>query len=121
MSTQLSKFGRWSLVPKDVKTQLLVSFYLTVLITLVSTIYYFLAQPELPFFYTLPLPQQALGSKIWLFFFPLFSFLITLLHMIVISFYQDLEALVLRLFANMTAVIQVILLLALIRVVIITI
>ena len=121
MSTQFSKFGRWSLVPKEVKLQLLVSFYITVLITLVATVHYFLSQPLLPLFYTLPLPRQALGPKEWLFFFPLFSFLITLLHMIIISVYQDLEGLVLKLFANMTAVIQVVLLLALIRVVVITI
>ena len=41
--------------------------------------------------------------------------------MIVISFFQDLEKIILKLFANTTAIIQVILLLALIRVVIITI
>lgn len=121
MSTQISKFGRWSLVPKEVKTQLLLSLYVTVVITLVATVYYFVAQPVLPFFYTLPLPKQALGPKEWLFFFPVFSFLITLLHMIVISIYQDLETLVLKLFANMTSVVQIVLLLSLIRVVIITI
>lgn len=121
MSTQFGKFGRWSLVPKEVKHQLLISLYLTIFITLVATVYYFIAQPVLPFFYTLPLPQQALGPKEWLFFFPLCSFLITLLHMIVISFFQDLEKIILKLFANTTAIIQVILLLALIRVVIITI
>lgn len=120
MSTQISKFGRWSMVPKEVKLNLLISFYLTILITLVATVYYFLSQPVLPFFYTLPLQQQALGPKEWLFFFPVFSFSITLIHMVVISIFQDLESLVLKLFAHMTAVVQVVLLLALVRVLIIT-
>jgi hypothetical protein len=120
MANRLTSFGRWASVPTEVKRQLLLSFYLTVAITLAATVYYFLSQPELPFFYTLPLPDQALGPKEWLFFFPLMSFLVTLLHMIIISMYHDLTPLLLKLFASMTAVIQVIQLLALIRIILIT-
>lgn len=120
MWKNVSSFGRWASVPVDVKRQLLVSFYLTVVITLAATVYYFLAQPVLPFFYTLPLPEQALGSKEWLFFFPLLSFLVTLLHMIIISIYHDLTPLILRLLAAMTSVIQVVQLLALLRIILIT-
>lgn len=121
MANRFTSFGRWATVPVSVKKQLLLSFYLTVAITLAAMVYYFISQPQLPFFYTLPLPEQALGPKEWLFFFPSASFLITLLHMIIISIYHDLTAILLKLFALMTAVIQVVLLLALIRIILITI
>lgn len=121
MANRFTSFGRWATVPNEIKRQLLLSFYLTVAITLAATVYYFISQPELPFFYTLPLPKQALGPKEWLFFFPLISFLITLLHMIIISIYHDLTPLILKLFASMTSVIQVVQLLALIRIILITI
>ncbi|MDQ5950864.1 MAG: hypothetical protein QG639_141 [Patescibacteria group bacterium] len=121
MANRFTSFGRWANVPATIKKQLLLSFYLTVAITLASTIYYFISQPELPFFYTLPLPEQALGPKEWLFFFPAASFLVTLIHMIIISIYHDLTPLLLRLFASMTAVIQVVMLLALSRIILITI
>jgi hypothetical protein len=121
MANRFTSFGRWATVPKDIKKQLLLSFYLTVVITLAATVYYFISQPELPFFYTLPLPDQALGPKEWLFFFPLISFFVTLLHMIIISIYHDLDPLLLKLLASMTAVIQVVQLLALVRIILITI
>ncbi|PIR61980.1 MAG: hypothetical protein COY81_02630 [Candidatus Pacebacteria bacterium CG_4_10_14_0_8_um_filter_43_12] len=120
MAVQFNSLGLWSKVPIEVKKNLLASFYLTVLTTLIATIYYFIAQPELPFFYTLPLPEQALGSKEWLFFFPVLSFFITLTHMIIISVYHDLSPLILKLFASMTAMAQVIQLLALLRIILIT-
>jgi hypothetical protein len=120
MANRFTSFGRWATVPTEIKKQLLLSFYLTVAITLAATVYYFVAQPELPFFYTLPIPEQSLGPKEWLFFFPILSFLITLLHMIIISIYHDLTPLLLKLFAAMTAVIQVVQLLALMRIIFIT-
>lgn len=121
MASSISSFGRWSVVPTDVKRQLLISFYLTVATTLAATVYYFISQPVLPFFYTLPLPEQALGQKEWLFFFPMLSFLITLIHMVIISIYHDLTPLILKLFAVMTSVIQIVQLLALTRIIMITI
>lgn len=120
MTDKKTRFGRWSKVPSSVKKNLLFSFYLTTAITLMTSIFYFMAQPTLPFFYTLPLDEQMLAPRIWLFLFPGISFGITVLHMIMLGIFYDIDQLILRLFAGTTTVIQAVLLLALVRIVIIT-
>lgn len=120
MSEQSATFGRWSAVPVSIKKKLAYSFYLTTLITLISTALYFLVQPEIPLFYTLPQEHQALAPKIWLAVFPSISFLVTLIHMIALSFFYDLEELLQNLFATTTLAIQALLLLALVRILLVT-
>ncbi|MEX0895420.1 MAG: hypothetical protein WDZ94_00600 [Patescibacteria group bacterium] len=120
MPENFHRYGRWSKAPTLAKKQLLWSFYLTTAITLIATVFYFFAQPHLPFFYTLPLDSQMLAPKLWLFLFPSISLGITLLHMILLGLFYDLDELILRLFANATTIIQSILLLALVRIIVIT-
>lgn len=120
MSDQPQRFGRWSAVPAVVKKRVSYSFYLTTITTLAASGFYFFLQPEIPLFYTLALSEQVLAPKIWLALFPSLSFLITILHMIIIGFLHDLDEQVLRLFAITTITIQSIVLLALIRILSIT-
>lgn len=114
------RYGRWSKVPRTIKKQLLWSFYATTVITLITTVFYFFAQPELPFFYTLPVESQALAPKWWLLIFPTISLTITLLHMILLGVLHDLDEMALRLFAHATLIIQSILALSVFRIIIIT-
>jgi len=112
--------GQWTLVPLEVKKEALSALYFTAAVTIVSVTYFFIAQPELPIFYTLPLPNQALVSKSWIFLFPAISFLITLIQLIMIGVFKDLAPLILKLFAWMTSFMQVLLLMVIIRIILIT-
>lgn len=121
MKLRIGSMGQWSLVPLDVKKEALISLYLTAAITLAAVVYYFVAQPQLPIFYTLPLASGALANKAWMLLFPVISFLITLLQLIMIGIFKDLDVLILKLYAWMTAFIQAMLLLVVFRIMLITI
>lgn len=110
----------WDQLSASIKRPLLLCVAFTGLITIVSTLYYFFAQPEVPIFYSLARPEQALSPKEWVFLFPGISLVITLLHSILISLFKELERLILRLFAWMTLLMQGFLFLTLLRIIIIT-
>ncbi len=120
MSENQFKIETWDELSTSIKQPLLLCVAFTGLITIVSTIYYFFAQPEIPLFYSLARPDQAITSKEWIFLFPTIALFITLLHSILISLFKDLEKLVLRLFAWTTLVVQCFLFFALLRIIIIT-
>ncbi len=101
---------------KSVRPILIVSTVITGCITLAATLFYFITQPVIPLMYTLARPEQALVPKIWLFVFPLASVTITVLHIFLIAKCKDLEELILKLFAWVTVVIQVLILAVLIRI-----
>lgn len=112
--------GEWGLVPLDVKKEALISLYITAGITLAAVVYYFIAQPQLPIFYTLPLAKDSLANKSWLLLLPLISFVITLLQLVMICIFKDFATIILKLYAWMTTFIQAILLLVVLRIILIT-
>jgi hypothetical protein len=120
MSEQQFKIETWDELSISIKQPLLLCVAVIGLISIISTLYYFFSQPIIPLFYSLARPDQALTSKEWIFLFPAIALLITLLHSILLSLFKDLEKLVLRLFAWTTLVLLSFLLLALIRIIIIT-
>lgn len=110
----------WDSIHSIVKRPLLLSVTMTGLITLLAVIFYFAAQPVIPIFYSLARAEQTLTTKEWLFIFPGISLVITVLHIFLIAFFKELDALVLRLFAWMTMIMQLILTLTLVRIILIT-
>lgn len=80
---------------------------------------YFGLQPQIPLFYSLPRPIQHLVSKEWLFLLPSISFMISFLHLSIAQLSQKRNLLLLKIFAWTTTGIQIILLLALLRIIII--
>lgn len=120
MSETQFKIETWDELSASIKRPLLLCVAFTGLISIISTLYYFFAQPVIPIFYSLARPDQALATKEWIFLFPGISLVITLLHSILISLFKELEKLVLRLFAWTTLIMQCFLFLSLIRIIIIT-
>jgi hypothetical protein len=86
---------------------------------LMTSVLYFRLQPVVPLFYSLPRESQHLVAKEWLFIFPAISMFITILHGSILTTSQNSEALLLRLFAWTTVSIQIVLFLALLRIVLI--
>ena len=109
------------LIPKSVQTPISVSWILSLLFLLVTIIYYFLSQPELPLFYSVATKQEQLAPKILLFLFPTLSFAINIVHFFILKTLQKFSAVLLRLFVGTTVTLQVLLGFALVRIILITI
>ncbi|MBP7768565.1 hypothetical protein KA082_01895 [Candidatus Woesebacteria bacterium] len=118
--SEMFKMESWDQLNEGIKKPLITSVAVTGFITVLCTIFYFFTQPVIPLFYSLARNDQALTTKEWIFLFPIISLVITLLHSLLLSFFKDLDALVLRLFAWMTVVMQFFLILALVRIIVIT-
>lgn len=116
------QFGRPSsnhffLLPKFVKTPFLLVYLLTLISSLVTLVFYFRAQSEVPIFYTLAEPAQQLAPKEWLFLFPGLSALSTFLHVVITKSIANSDRLLVSLFSWSTVIIQLIFTLALLRIV----
>jgi hypothetical protein len=86
---------------------------------LVTTIFFFRIQPQVPLFYSLARTSQHLTSKNWLFLLPALSLLISFSHLIIAKIIRHNDQLLMKLFAWTTVGTQLILGLALFRILII--
>ncbi|MBU0974940.1 hypothetical protein KKD03_04545 [Patescibacteria group bacterium] len=107
--------------PINLKKPVLISWIAMIAIILVSTIYYFIAQPELPIYYSLAQKNEQIVQKEYLFLFPAISLLMNLLHFQIIKVLKKYSSLMLTLFVYTTAFLQIMFLLSLLRIVMITI
>ena len=109
------------LLPARVNQPFMVAFFISALIAIISIIGFLILQPEVPLWYSLPRLTQHLAPKVWLFLFPVISILLNVIHFSLMRFFQTYEAVLLSLFAWTTVVLQLLLGLALVRIVYITI
>lgn len=105
------------LLPKFVKTPFLLVYLLTLISLLSTLVYYFRSQPQIPIFYSLPEPSQQLASKEWLFLFPGLAIISTFIHVAVTKSISTSDRLLVILFSWSTVVVQVVLTLALFRII----
>jgi hypothetical protein len=108
-----------SRTPQSLRIPLLSLFLISSAQALIVLINYFRLQPVVPLFYSLARKDQYLVSKEWLFLFPALSLLITLTHWLILNSMKDYEPLLLKIFAWTTVGFQVILSLALVRIILI--
>ena len=99
---------------ETIKPLLFVAYGLTLLQLIIASAGFIFLQPELP-----PLDQQ-LSAKAWIFVFPVISLLINTVHTVLIGLESKRESLLLVLFSRITVIIQVVLFLAVVRIVYIT-
>lgn len=117
---RFSQLGTLLYANARVRAPLLVSLALTGISTTATVLYVSISQPVLPIFYTYTRPEQALVEKWWLLVLPLCSFLFSLLcHMLQFTI-QTIDRFVFQLFAWFTVFVQVVLLLALLRIIVLT-
>lgn len=108
-------------IPKINQRLVYFSLSLAMFSLLISIIYFFIAQPELPIFYTLANKSDQLVPKYFIFIFPLISLLITIIHTPIASILYRKSIVILKIFMGTTLLFQVLLALALLRIIIITI
>ena len=106
--------------PKNIATLVTISWIFFLMITVVTVIYYFMAQPELPLFYTLANKQDQLTAKIFLFLFPIISLTINAIHSLVLKKMHKYSILLLTLFAGTTLVLQALISYSLLRIISVT-
>lgn len=112
---------KFSLItPPNVKKPLNLSFIITLIIIVSSGAYYIISQPELPLFYTLALSSQVLAPKEWLFLLPSLSFFFSLLHVLIVHWFNELEPILLVTFVRVGLLLQLLLLVEVCRIIYIT-
>lgn len=105
------------LLPKFVKTPFLIVYLLTLTSALATLVFYFRSQPQIPIFYSLPEPAQHLAPKEWLFLFPGLALVSTLIHVTITKSIATSDKLLVMLFSWSTVVVQIVLVLALFRII----
>ncbi|MCA9372739.1 hypothetical protein KC921_01410 [Candidatus Woesebacteria bacterium] len=117
---KLPQLGMVFYANAQTKTALLSSLVLTVFTTAASIIYLPSAQPVLPLFYTFTRPEQTLVNKWWLLLIPGCSLLFSLFAHTFQLVLRTVDVFVLQLFAWFTVFVQIVLLLAIVRIIGIT-
>ncbi len=117
----MNRLRKETIIPKTVKTAVMFSWIVTTIILLIAVVYYITAQPELPIFYSLARKSDQLARKEFLFIFPSLSLILNTLNLTILKTLRDQATLMIKLFANTTMVLQFLLLIALVRIVLITI
>lgn len=110
-----------TVIPNNVRAPITASWILFFLFLVITIIYYFFSQPELPIFYTVATKQDQLAPKLFLFIFPIVSLSINSIHFFILKILQKYSAILLRLFAGTTIGLQILLGFALLRILLITI
>ena len=108
-----------SRIPQYLKTPFLLSFLITTVMLLSTLIFFFRVQPQVPIFYSLARSSQHLAPKHWLFLFPALSLAISFSHFIIVKIIKHADQLLMQLFAWTTFGIQLVLGLALLRIIVI--
>lgn len=104
----------------SVKRMVGISLGITIVMGAITSIYFTLSAPQLPLFYSLAIPSQQVVSKSWLFVLPGLSLVITLVHTLILQFLSKYNRSVQGMFGWSGIVIQALLMIALLRIIVIT-
>lgn len=114
----ISSTGKHSFrLPKYLRTYFSISLVASLLLTLVVTIAYFRLQPVVPIFYSLGEPSEYVADKAWLFFFPAFSFTVTILHLLILPTLRSYHRVMNQLFGWVTLMMQALCIVAAVRII----
>lgn len=119
MVTMISTSGSRFRLPKYLRTYFVVSLIASCLLTLFVTISYFRLQPVVPIFYSLGEPTDYVADKTWLFFFPAFSFTVTILHLLILPTLRSYHKVMNQLFGWVTLMMQALCIVAAVRIILI--
>lgn len=107
-------------LPPFLRPYFVISLLVSCALTLITTIFYFQAQPVLPLFYSLGEPADYVVPKLWIFFFPVFSFAVTLIHLLLLPSLSSYHKVMNQLFGWVTVTMQAICVVAALRIILIT-
>ncbi len=103
-------------IPKIVRRPFQFCLIISTIIFTIVTFFFFVAQSEIPLFYSLADAKQQLANKAWIWLIAGISFLLNLFHFFLIKAFYNLDKLVIKLFAWSTLVLQIVLGLTIIRI-----
>jgi hypothetical protein len=119
----MSTTQHWSLpkviFPRSIRIPILISLLLCSGLALLTSTLYFTLPPVIPLFYSLARPEEFLADKAWIFLFPAVSLLISLVHIFLLPTLHVLDEFLMKLFAWGTVIMQLLLVLAAVRIIII--
>ncbi|NCN45503.1 MAG: hypothetical protein COU63_02740 [Candidatus Pacebacteria bacterium CG10_big_fil_rev_8_21_14_0_10_36_11] len=87
------------LVPKHLQQPAQAMLLLAFVTTLTAGVSFPFLQPVIPIFYSLSQPEKQLVDKWWIFLFPVFSWLITASHLLLIGIFKEIETNIQKLFS----------------------
>lgn len=105
-------------IPKYLKAPLLFSFLFFFILALTATALYFSLQPEIPLFFTTATPQETLAPKEWIFIFPALSLAMAILNGGAMRLCRHTDPILLKIFGWVSVVVELILLIAMIRIIV---
>lgn len=106
-------------IPQKFRIPILISILVTFITSFSAATFYFTVQPVIPLMYTLALPEQQLVDKQWLMIFPALSFAINFFNLLTLNIMKKYKKVLLQIFAWTTVLLQILLLIAMIRIIII--
>lgn len=115
----MPRFSQALQIPRIVRTPFLIASLISASLTLTALTLFFRLPPQIPLFYSMARPEQYLANREWIFVFPCFSFLVTIGHMVLARIVWKLDEFLLQMFAWITVLVQVLLALAMIRIIMI--
>lgn len=104
-------------ISKALRKILYIAYAISIIQIVVATLALLFLQPEIPLFYTLAEEEQQLAPKIWVLIFPILSVAINLAHSFILGINTKKDEVLLSLFVKITIILQVVLLLALLRII----
>lgn len=105
-------------LPKSLRLIGLFSIILNIVSLLLAVIFYTSLQREIPLFYSLPSDQQ-LANKNYIFILPLIATVINIFHFLIAYIEKEINYSILKMFLQITLLLQLLLLAILLRVIII--
>lgn len=105
-------------LPKELRSLGAWSILLNLVALLLPIIFYSSLQKEIPLFYSLPSDQQLIDKK-FIFILPLISTLMNMIHFLIAYFEKEINHNILRMFIQLTMLLQLIALAILLRIIII--
>ncbi len=107
-----------SFLPKNLRPIGAISIFINLIIILISVIFYTGLQEIIPLFYSLSSDQQ-LVNKNFIFILPILATLINLLHLVIAYLEKEINSNILKMFVEITLLLQVLVLAILLRIIII--
>lgn len=105
-------------LPKDMRSTGGLSIILNVLGFIFAFVFYIGAQKEIPLFYSLPADQQLIRKE-FIFILPIFATLMNIVHLWIAYFEKEINYNVLKMFVQITLLLQILVLAILLRIIII--
>ncbi len=104
-------------VPNHLRTPFLLSVLAAAINGFLVSIMYMPLQPEIPIFYSLAQSSDHLAPKVMFFLLPILSFGVLAFHFFLLKFLDEIAMVMQRFFAWSTCIIEVLLLLASVRII----